>query len=83
MRGRNATTLNTELSVFFVDAGFVGMTTSAAGANAQEREADLTGPLEALRPGITENQIFSELRAPITSFRVKRCSSTQSGEPIK
>jgi hypothetical protein len=63
VRGRNATTLNTELSVFFVDAGFVGMTTSAAGPNAQEREADLTGRLEALRPGITENQIFSELLA--------------------
>jgi len=63
VRGRNATTLNTELSVFFVDAGFVAMTTSAAGANPQGREADLTGPLEALRPGITENQIFSELLA--------------------
>ena len=63
MQGRSATTLNTELSVFFVGAGFVGMTTSAAGANAQPREVDLTGPLGALRPGITVNQIFSELLA--------------------
>jgi hypothetical protein len=55
--------LNTELSVFFVGAGFVGMTTSAAGANAQPREVDLTGPLRALHPGITVNQIFSELLA--------------------
>jgi hypothetical protein len=63
VRGRNATTLNIELSVFFVGAGFVGMTTSAAGANAQPREVDLTGPLGALHPGITVNQIFSELLA--------------------
>lgn len=63
MQGRSATTLNTELSVFFVGAGFVGMTTSAAGANAQPREVDLTGPLGALRPGITVNQIFSALLA--------------------
>ena len=63
MRARKTTALNADLSVFFVDAVFVGTAISALGANAQEREADLTGPLEALRPGITESRIFSELLA--------------------
>jgi hypothetical protein len=63
VRGRNRTTPNTRIKLFFVDAAFVAMTTFALGANAQESEADLTAPLEGLRPDITESQIFSELLA--------------------
>lgn len=63
MRARNRAALKTELSVFFVDAAFVGRPTFALGAKVQEREADLTGPLDGLRAGIAESQIFSELLA--------------------
>jgi hypothetical protein len=63
VRGRKTTALNTELSVFLVDAVFGELTTSAAATHAREGEADHKGPPELLRPSITEDKIFSELLA--------------------
>jgi len=66
VRGRNTTTPNTKIELFFVDAAFLAMTTFVVGANAQlnEREQlELTSPLEPLRSGITVIQIFDELLA--------------------
>ena len=51
---------------FCVVATLVAMTLSAIGARAQltqERERDLTSPLQNLRSGVSENEIFSELLA--------------------
>jgi hypothetical protein len=51
---------------FCVVATLVAMTLSAIGARAQltqESERDLTSPLQALRSGVSENEIFSELLA--------------------
>ena len=66
MRGRNTTTPNTKIRLFFVDAAFLAMTTFAITANAQVNQpsqTELTTPLEPLRPGITASQIFDELLA--------------------
>jgi hypothetical protein len=64
--GRNTTTPNTRIKLFFVDAAFLAMTTFAIGANAQldqQGQAELAAPLEPLRPGVAEIQIFDELLA--------------------
>jgi hypothetical protein len=53
-----------KIKLFLVAATFVATTTVAVGAKAQlkqENEPQLTTPLEPLRPGVTENQIFAEL----------------------
>jgi len=66
MLGRNTTTPNTKIRLFFVDAAFLAMTTFAVGAHAQvnqQRQTELTTPLEPLRPGVTASQIFDELLA--------------------
>ena len=66
MRGRNRTTPNTKIKLFFVDAAFLAMTTFAVGANAQlnqQGQLELTAPLEPLRPGVTVIQLFDELLA--------------------
>ena len=66
MRGRNTTTPNAKINLFFVEAAFLAMTSFAVGANAQldqQGQSELTAPLEPLRPGITEIQIFDELLA--------------------
>ena len=66
MPGRNTTTPNTKIRLFFVDAAFVAMTTFALGAHAQlsqRSQTDLTTPLEPVRPGVTAVQIFDELVA--------------------
>ena len=66
MRGRNTTTPNTKIKLFFVDAAFLAMTTFAVGAHAQpnqQGQTELTTPLEPLRPGVTAIQIFDELLA--------------------
>ena len=60
-RRGNTTTLSTPRTLLFVAAALVAITTFAPGAKAQESEAKLTTPLEDLRPGITESQVFSEL----------------------
>ena len=60
------TTTNTKIRLFFVDAAFLAMTTFAVGAQAQVNQlgpTELTTPLEPLRPGLTEIQIFDELLA--------------------
>jgi len=62
----NATTPNTKIRVFFVDAAFLAMTTFAITAHAQlsqPGQSELTTPLEPLRPGVTAVQIFDELLA--------------------
>ena len=54
------------ITLFLVAATFAAMTMFAAAANAQltqESEADLAGPLQPLRPGVTEDQLFAELIA--------------------
>jgi len=66
VRGRNTTTPNTRIRLFFVDAAFLAMTTFAISAHAQlnqQGQSELTSPLEPLRPGITAAQIFDELLA--------------------
>jgi len=66
MLGRNTTTPNTKIRLFFVDAAFLAMTTFAVGAHAQANQlgqTELTAPLEPLRPGVTEIRIFDELLA--------------------
>jgi hypothetical protein len=66
MLGRNTTAPNTKIRLFCVDAVFLAMTTFALGAHAQVNQlgqTELTAPLEPLRPGITEVQIFDELLA--------------------
>jgi len=66
MRGRNTTTPNTKIKLFFVDAAFLAMTTFAVNANAQFSQQDqleLKAPLEPLRRSITVIQIFDELLA--------------------
>lgn len=66
MRGRNTTTPNTRIRLFFVDAAFLAMTTFALGAHAQlnqQGQSELTTPLEPLRSGVTAIQIFDELLA--------------------
>jgi hypothetical protein len=71
VHGRNTTTPNTKIRLFFVDAAFLAMTTFAVGAHAQLNQlgqTELTTPLEPLRPGVTEVQIFDELVAH-NSFR--------------
>ena len=66
MLGRNTTTPNTKIRLFFVDAAFLAMTTFTVGAHAQANQlgqTELTAPLEPLRPGVTEIRIFDELLA--------------------
>ena len=66
MHGRSTTTPNTKIKLFFVDAAFLAMTTFAITAHAQlnkHGQTELTTPLDPLRPGITEVQIFDELLA--------------------
>jgi len=66
VRGRNRTTPNTKIKLFFVDAAFLAMTTFAVGANAQlnqQGQLELTAPLEPLRPDATVIRIFDELLA--------------------
>ena len=66
MLGRNTTMPNTRIRLFFVDAAFLAMTTFAVGAHAQVNQlgqADLTAPLQPMRAGVTESQIFDELLA--------------------
>jgi hypothetical protein len=66
VRRRNATTPNTKIRLFFVDAAFLAMTTFAMTAHAQLNQpgqTELTTPLEPLRPGVTAVQIFNELLA--------------------
>jgi hypothetical protein len=55
---------NAKLNLSVIAATLVGITALAIGASAQltqAGEADLTNPLQPLRSGVTENQIFSEL----------------------
>ena len=57
---------NTKFIFSLVAATLVASTAFAVGANAQltqDSEADLTNPLQPLRSGVTESQIFSELLA--------------------
>ena len=66
MRGRKATTPNTRIRLFLVDAAFLAMTTFAITAHAQlnqRGQSELTTPLEPLRPGVTAIQVFDELLA--------------------
>ena len=66
MRGRNTTTPNPRIRLFFIDAAFLAMTTFAVSAYAQlnpQSQTELTTPLEPIRPGVTASQIFDELLA--------------------
>ena len=48
-------------STFLVAAMVVAMTMFAVDAKSQARQSALTTPLDPLRPGISENQLFAEL----------------------
>ena len=65
MRGRNTTTPNARINLFFVEAAFLAMTSFAVGAHAQidQGQSELTAPLAPLRRGVTEVEIFDELLA--------------------
>ena len=66
MRGGNTAPANTKINLFFVEAAFLAMTSFALSANAQidqQSQAKLADPIEPLRPGVTESQIFDELLA--------------------
>ncbi len=66
MQQENIAMSRLRIKVFFVAATLVAMTMCAVDAKAQlrqESEADLSGPLQPLRPGVIENQIFTELIA--------------------
>jgi len=66
VHGRNTTTPNTKIRLFFVDAAFLAMTTfamTAYGQLNQPGQTGLTTPLEPLRPGVTAIEIFDELLA--------------------
>lgn len=66
MRGGNTAPANVKVSLFFVEAAFLAMTSFALSANAQldqPSQAKLADPIEPLRPGVTEGQIFDELLA--------------------
>jgi len=55
-----------KIRLFLVSATLAAMTVLAVGAKAQltqESEEDVAGPLQPLRPGVTENRIFAELLA--------------------
>jgi hypothetical protein len=57
---------NTRISLFFFGAAFLAMTSFAISANAQldqQVHAALTAPIEPMRPGVSEVQIFDELLA--------------------
>ena len=54
------------IALFLMAGTFIPMTTFAMGAEAQdgqESEQEPTGPIEPLRPGVAEDQIFAELVA--------------------
>jgi hypothetical protein len=58
------TTTNTKLARCLIGATLVAFTLIAAEANAQSRQegsSELTTPVEPLRPGITEAQLFADL----------------------
>ena len=62
MRGQ----ANTRISLFFFGAALLAMTSFAISANAQldqQVHAALTAPIEPMRPGVSEVQIFDELLA--------------------
>jgi hypothetical protein len=66
MRAGNTAPANTKINLFFVEAAFLAMTSFALSANAQidqQSQAKLADPIEPLRPGVTESQIFDELLA--------------------
>jgi hypothetical protein len=65
VRGRNTTTPNARINLFFVEAAFLAMTSFAVGAHAQidQGQSELTAPLAPLRRGVTEVEIFDELLA--------------------
>lgn len=57
-------TPSARVKVCFMAAAFVALTAFAPGARAQaspDSEVGLTTPLEPLRPGVTEDQVFAEL----------------------
>jgi len=57
---------NTRISLFFFGAALLAMTSFAISANAQldqQVHAALTAPIEPMRPGVSEVQIFDELLA--------------------
>jgi hypothetical protein len=63
---RGTAPANTKINLFFVEAAFLAMTSFALSAHAQidqQSQTELTAPLEPLRPGVTESQIFDELLA--------------------
>jgi hypothetical protein len=64
---RRATTVtNAKLTVCLIAAAFVAIALEAIEAKAQTREeasSELTTPLEPLRPGITDVQLFADLNA--------------------
>ena len=54
------------IALFLTAGTFIPMTTFTMGAKAQDRQesnSELTGPIEPLRPGVVEDQIFTELIA--------------------
>ena len=66
MSSKDMTTLSTKLVLSLVAVTFVAITMFAAeakGQTEQENQAELTGPLEPLRPGVSGDQLFTELNA--------------------
>jgi hypothetical protein len=80
--GEDTTMPNTKMTFPVVSAALVAITVFAIGVKAQltpDGDADLTGPLQRLRSGVSENQIFSELlvynqlrRATLLGYTVLR-----------
>jgi hypothetical protein len=66
VRGQATALANTRISLFFFGVALLAMTSFAISANAQldqQVQAALTAPIESLRPGVSEVQIFDELLA--------------------
>jgi hypothetical protein len=66
VRGQATALANTRISLFFFGVALLAMASFAISANAQldqQVQAALTAPIESLRPGVSEVQIFDELLA--------------------
>src|ERR1700747_1479463 len=66
MRRRGMATSRAKLTIALVGAGFMSMTMFCGWAQAQsmqEGPPELATPLEPLRPGVAESQLFSEVEA--------------------
>ena len=64
MLGRNTTTPNTKIRLFFVDAAFLAMTTFAVGAHAQVNQQRQTPSTRTVTAGATYTSAFASTPWP-------------------